>query len=337
MKKIMEVCIFLLLFANNFLVASEAQSFITQEEQVKYAKALIEKLSQVPKSRTVLKEKDFKSKEDFISWGKSLGKRGKFVIVGKIIDEHGNLLQDVCVLVTKSISGIWESKEIENTYVLSNYFVISSLGCDSVYISLSKDGYIPMVTNYYYGYNSKLFNKAQKNSINITDNLITGDNLVFVMKKKGELPKLQIFKGNFLMEENKKINDIFLIKSWKKSTIKESIDEPYLQINSKKDVDNFNESSLELVNANPEDGFIVIDFDENAVTYKNFWNLMGEAPQIGYSIKSFKILKQLGTPTFFYYFINGKYGKGYIYRDGRLILFQNNEKNPEQKRNLWTN
>lgn len=337
MKKIMKICSFLLLLSNNFLFASEAQSFTTQEEQSKYAKALIEKLSQVPKSRTTSEVKDFKSKEDLVAWAKSMGQRGKFVIAGKIIDEQGNLLHDVRVSVTKSISGIWKSKEIKNTYVLSNYFVISSLSCDSVYISLSKDGYIPMVANYYYGYNSKLFARNQKGNINISDNLITGDNLLFVMKKKGSLPKLQIFKGNFLMEENKSISDIFLIKSWKKSTVREAVDEPYLQINSKKDTDNFNESSLELVNANPEDGFIVVDFDENAVTYKNFWNLMGEAPQVGYTIKSFKILKQLGTPTFFYYFINGKYGKGYVYRDGRLVLFQNDEKNPEQKRILWAN
>ena len=60
-----------------------------------------------------------------------------------------------------------------------------------------------MVANYYYGYNSKLFARNQKGNINISDNLITGDNLLFVMKKKGSLPNLQIFKGNFLMEENK--------------------------------------------------------------------------------------------------------------------------------------
>ena len=309
LKNFVKICTLLLLLSNNLIFADEVKSFASQEEQGRYTKHLVA--------------------SSFPVW------RGRFVIAGKITDEKGNLLQGVCVSVSKSISGLWKSEKIRNTYTSGNHFVIYLSGCDSVYIKLSKDGYVPMAANYYYGYNAKLFHVTQKSNIKITGNLITGKNLHFVMKKKGDLLKLQTFTGKLPIKE-RDTGDVFLMKSWKKSKAGDIIDEPYLQIVSKKNSEKSNTKILELISAKPEDGFIVVDFDESAVTYKNFWNLMGEAPQGGYSTKSFQILNQLGTPTFFYYFINGKYGKGHITRDGRFELFQNNEKVSNGLRNLWT-
>ena len=307
-RNFVKICALFLLLSNNSVFADEVKSFTSREEQSKCAKRFI--VTSFPLQR------------------------GRFVIAGKITDEKGNLLQDVCVTVSKSSSGMWESKEVRNTYTLSDYFVIYLSGCDSIYIELFKDGYIPMVANYYYGYDTKLFHRTQKNNINITGNLITGSDLLFVMKKKGYLSELQTFNGTLLIN-GPEPGDVFLMKSWKKTKAKKIIDEPYLQVISKENSEDSNAKVLELVNAKPKDGFIVVDFDENAMTYKNFWNLMGEAPRDGYSIKSFQILNQLGARTFFYYFINGKYGKGHISRDGYIVLFQNNEKASDRMRSLW--
>ena len=308
-KNLMKICALFLLLSNNSVFADEVKSFTSQEEQNKCAKRFM--VTSFPLQR------------------------GRFVIAGKITDEKNNLLQDVCVSVTKSISGIWKSQEVRNTYTLSNYFVIYLSECDSIYIELSKNGYIPVAAYYYYGYDTKLFHRTQKSNINITGNLITGSNLLFVMKKKGYLSELQTFNGIFLINGYDP-GDVFLMNSWKKSMAKKVTGEPYLRVISKKNSGKSNVWVLELVNAKPEDGFIVVNFDENAVTYKNFWNLMGEAPRDGYSTKSFQILNQLGSRTFFYYFINGKYGKGHISREGRFVLFQNNEKTSDRMRSLWT-
>ena len=148
--------------------------------------------------------------------------------------------------------------------------------------------------------------------------------------------QLQKFKGQFEFNKNGKDSDVFLVNSWKKSVSHKKISEPYLRIKSKTTAESLNVVVLELVNAKSSDGFILTEFDKSAVTYRNFWHLMGEAPKGEYTERFIIIRQELGVPTFFYYFINRKYGKGHINREGKFVLYQNNENNPEKKRNLWT-
>ena len=115
-RNFVKICALFLLLSNNSVFADEVKSFTSREEQSKCAKRFT--VTSFPLQR------------------------GRFVIAGKITDEKGNLLQDVCVKVSKSSSGMWKSKEVRNTYTLSDYFVIYLSGCDSIYIELFKDGYI---------------------------------------------------------------------------------------------------------------------------------------------------------------------------------------------------
>ena len=327
--------IFLLLFGV-ILCADEVKSFATQKEQIEYVNGIKENI--LPESGPMASygTTPNKGKTNLMSGGTTIGRRGKFLIIGKVVDDGDNLLQGVKAFVSKSSIGYWKSTESNKTYILNNYFVILLTGCDSVYINLYKDDYISMASVYCYGYNSKMFHETQKSNIAVNKNTVVGNNLKFVMKKQGTLLQLQKFRGQFEVNKNGQDSDIFLIKSWKKSIRNSKINEPYLQIKSKATEANLNAIVLELVNAKSTDGFILSEFDKNAVTYRYFWRLMGEAPKEEYSKKFINIRQELGTLTFFYYYINGKYGKGHINRQGRFVLYQNSENKSDMKRNLWT-
>jgi len=156
------------------------------------------------------------------------------------------------------------------------------------------------------------------------------------MQKKGEVLKLQKVEEKLKYDESMQDYEIFLMRSWKKGLLQKKVYEPYLQIKSEVIRENPFITTLELVSSNPYDGLIAQQFNEDVITHENFWNLMGEAPNEKYTTKVLKITPCIGTPAFFYYFINGKYGKGMINDDGRFTLYQNNEKDPSKKRNLWT-
>lgn len=333
----------ILIFFNGvcLLYADEVKSFATEEEQQKYIAELIQKLPKPEKLMSIEDaRKKLRTKEEVTAFVEALGRRGRFIIGGKVTDENGNLLEKVNLVIYKSASGAWESKQERQNASVNKYFVVFTTGCDRLSLYATKSGY---VLPFFYKAYSLSSPEPEKN-------LVIAQDALFPLIKRGEILSLQKFDSRLLYDKGKQENEIFLLKSWKTAWETGGIEEPYLKIHYKRGEDGKvimkkvkadhntyevpEEVFFELVSKNEKDG--LLEFVESAVPEGRKISVMGNAPVEPYAKKL-----PLNSPSsHFYYFVDGKYGKGFIslsyLQTSRLMLFQNNENASDKKRNLWT-
>ena len=176
------------------------------------------------------------------------------------------------------------------------------------------------------------------------------------------------------MDKDTNKNNIFLINSWKEVNKIKKVREPYFTVDYKRDqngkillkkhplisfdyrinshgnayrtskisgnasVLSFDQVEFVLVSKNPDDGMIFYDTQEILPIVP----IEPIAPLDGYNKKSFIIPYSSGRSEYSFFFkVGGRYGKGVIsydeWRNHNIEnLYINNEKDPEKKRNLWT-
>lgn len=335
--------------------ADEVISFATLEEQQIYLRNVMN----IPyDEKNLMGEQEarrtLKTKEEISAWASAMGHRGRFIISGKIADEKGNLLENVSVNIQKSASGFWKSKRTSSDYTLSKYFVISVNQCDNLDLSFNKLGYISSI--YYLSYSLKIdglsWEKEEARNITQQGNWIIAKEQNVLLFKQGEFLQLKKFSGALKFDSKKEANEIFLLKSWTKTWEKPDIKEPYFKIRYMRDdrgkiltrtkfFDVANKRiipervSFELISDNPKDGILLIENPN--IPGGKFLSTMGHAIDGNY-VKEIPLpFKLEGYKINFYYFINSKYGKGsYETSFNQINLYQNNEKELEKKRNLWT-
>lgn len=343
-----------ILTALDMAYSNEVKSFATETEQNLYLSEIIDKIPSAPKIMNEREaHKKLKTKEELTTWAEAMGQRGWFIISGKVVDERDNLVKNVSLNIKKSRSGFWKSKQMFSDHLLSDYFVILVDGCNNLDLSFRKTGYTSPI--YYLSYSLRMNNEKKKEDeargILQKDNLVFAKDQKVLLLKQGEIVKLKKFHGILDFDPEKKNNEIFLLKSWRKTWENDNIREPYFRIKYKRDgngeiltqVIKYNSGNrkipeqvfLEIVSNNPEDGMLFVE-DPNIPRGK-ILSTMGYAIDGNYIRECLLPFKLEGYQINFYYFINGKYGKGsYETSFSKINLFQNNEKDTVKKRNLWT-
>lgn len=336
------------------LSADEVKTFATFEDQQAYLRGIDQNSS----PNTVVSDQEAREKlttrEEIFQWANKMGKRGRFIIAGKLVDEQDHLLDDVEVNIQKRASGFWQTKQTTSDHLLSKFFVIELDQCDTVNLSFYKRGYLSPV--YYVSYLLRLDGKSTKDdkvrNIIQKNNILFADNQRIMLLKQGEFLNLKQYRGVLAFDKSNERNEIFLLKTWKKSQEHTDINEPYFRVAYRRNSQgkilttqmNFGVQgmrtipehvSFELVSNDPMDGILVVENPD--IPAGKFLSTMGYA-QEGKYIKSIPLPFKLdGNRINFYYRVDGRYGKGsYETISNRFAIFQNNETELSKKRNLWT-
>lgn len=289
-------------------------------------------------------EKLKKAQEELIKSNKS----GKFFIQGKVVDEKGNLLNNVKVKITKSIGrGFLESKDSSQNKTVNGVFSLEEQGCNKIYLDFYKKGYF--VTHKYYG-----TRMTPLKDISISGSLVTAKNQTIVLREIGNLAKLKSKDRSFYLNPVSKEQDIMNLISFKKEHVKSLKDIKtqkyfYLSVNTDsqgKPVMILDQRTqmmvpekifLNYVSNNKNDGIIIVD---NAKDMRD----LPTAPKKGYEKKPVPLILNIySNPYAFFYYKNGDtYGKVWVrhttYIEGKLksifLVKENIEKDPDKKRNL---
>lgn len=312
-----------------------------------------------------------KTREDVEKYAIAWGSRGRFFVPLKVIDENSNTIPNITVRLTKSIGGFWTTKYKDITeYNLNGFIIVEASGCKTITIHiLPGKNYYPRAKerSYYIGGPEDYYIKK--------GNTVIGFPIPVGFRKKGEILKLQQAGPiKFHLDKDTNKNNIFLINSWKEVNKIKKVREPYFTVDYKRDqngkillkkhplisfdyrinshgnayrtskisgnasVLSFDQVEFVLVSKNPDDGMIFYDTQEILPIVP----IEPIAPLDGYNKKSFIIPYSSGRSEYSFFFkVGGRYGKGVIsydeWRNHNIEnLYINNEKDPEKKRNLWT-
>lgn len=304
--------------------------FVYAQEPPEHIKQQIEKLN--------------KAQEELIRSNKS----GRFLIQGKIVDGKGNLLNDVSVKITKSISrGFMESIDSSHYQTVDGEFSLNEQGCNRIYLDFYKKGYF--VTHKYYGTDMKPLK-----DILINGSLVTAKNQTIVLQEIGKLAKLKSKDSAFYLNPVSTEQDIMDLISFKKEHVKNqkeiktqkyfylSIDtdssgKPIMILDKRTQNMVPEKIFLNYASNNKNDGLIIVD---DARDMRD----LPTAPEKGYTKRQVPLVLNIySNPYAFFYYKNGDtYGKVWVqhtsYIEGKLksvfLVKQNIGENPKERRNL---
>ena len=322
-------------------------------------------------TREEAKEK-FKTEEDLKKHMEKWGRRGRFFIPLKVVDETGAAVSDVTVDVTKLIGGFFKTNyEYLRSEKQRGFLVIETNGCETVTVRLSPEGnaYYPRVKE-----RTFYLNYPQRCSIRKGDTILV-NTISIGFRKMGELLNLQKIENiSFAINEKTNMSNSFSLQSLKMEDEIKNNSDPHFTVIYKRDsngeilrkqypptsydypIDSlgnfirelkiktntpyqftgFEQAEFVLISKNPEDG--VIPYDDRMVPIIPTEPV---APLNGYKKGFVMPFTSSSYRCPFFFRVGGRYGKGIIEynRHGKHCiteLYINNKTEPEKKRNLWT-
>jgi hypothetical protein len=273
-------------------------------------------------------------------------KSGKFSIEGKIVDKKGNLLNNVRVSITKSISrGFMGNKHTNRKEIVDAKFSFNESGCNVLHLQFLKQGYYAANKSY------NIIMKQEKN-IYVKDSLLTAKKQIVVLREIGKLVKLKSRYSKFYMDPISKEQDIMDLISFNKIKIKKpkNIKTPkYFYLSVKLDKRGKPEMVLSkdkrLIPAGIFLNYVSNDETDRIAPVGNAeikdMRDMPLAPEKGYSLKQISL--KFSRPGDFFYYKNGDtYGKVWVRQtdfllgkvESVIVVKQNNEKDSKERRNL---
>jgi len=278
----------------------------------------------------------------------------RFHIKGEVVDEQGNRLTGVTMLVSKSVSGGWWQNDQSifiGEYTINGIFEVRESGCEDVRLSFEKGGY--------YRQSIRFSDDAKANTREIQERIMKGlpveeplvgkEGLRIVMEKKGE----QVHLGEhntpliYNMDGSGEVLDFDLPRTYPmrkvgdiSDTDTKSLPPNCLYMIAEKDevgniaLDTIYPRRIRVtIKGEPGSGFIVYKPRDRYQSGQKSLHEMKQAPESGYEptmvleaedIKMFRTSGRVyGFP--FYFKIKNNYGKGLITyclvsKDGKTIF-----------------
>jgi hypothetical protein len=310
--------------------------------------ALIMVLSAFAQGQTLQQKKDMAKLKKVMKDTEKRNKSGKFLIEGKVVDEKGESLDNVRVLIKKIISrGFMDSKINTRYETIDAKFSLNEGGCNILYLQFYKKDYFTITKVYKTGMN-------QQNNVSVSGNSVMAKNQIFVLREIGKLAKLRSKDRKYFLDPISQKQDIMDLISFKKvevKTIKNIKSKKYFCLSVKSDAGGkpimiFDQRTkkmvpekifLNYISNNKNDGLIIVD---NARDMRD----LPTAPEKGYVKKRVPLILNIySNPFVFFYYKNGNtYGKVWVrntsYIRGKIksifLTKENIETDPKEKRNL---
>ncbi|MBO4649042.1 MAG: hypothetical protein J5806_12900 [Lentisphaeria bacterium] len=364
MTAVIYYCFFMTVYSDSI------RSFSNEQDWLKYIESNTP--SDYSEMRSLSREearKQLKTEEDVKKHMEKWGRRGRFFIPLKVIDETGAVVPSINVDVSKSIGGFFKtSYDYVRAKNQHGFLVIEVKGCETVGVRLSSQNSYPTWKQRYYYLNIPSDYYIRKGDT------IIGLPIPVGFRNMGPLLNLQkLERIKFQLNKKNGTSNIFSLKTFRIENELKQTSEPYFTILYKKDINGnilqkqypsitydflidshgnytrriqtrnsplpyvgFEQVEFVMVSKNPEDGIIL--YDDKVIPVIPTAPV---APADGYKKGFLMPFSPTQTQYHFFFKFHGRYGKGVISYDrhgNHTIdeLFINNEKDPDKKRNLWT-